>query len=99
MNLKHPLILASGSPRRQFLMKEIGFQFMLARPGIDESFSPGMPVEKVAAFLAEKKASVFRRQLRTETVLTADTVVILNDKLLNKPLDRDDAIDMLTGLS
>ena len=99
MNLKHPLILASSSPRRQFLMKQMGFQFMLARPGIDESFPPGMPVEKVAAFLAQKKASVFGEQLKAETVLTADTVVILDDAILNKPLDRDDAIDMLTVLS
>ena len=99
MNLKHPLILASSSPRRQFLMKEIGFQFTLALPGADESFPPDMPVARVAAFLAEKKASIFTNRLRDEIVLTSDTVVILDKRILNKPLDRKDAIDMLTGLS
>src|SRR6266850_682081 len=99
MNLRHPLILASSSPRRQFLMKQMGFQFRIDHPGIDESFPPGMPVEKVAAFLAEKKARVFGEHQHGETVLTSDTVVILDDAILNKPIDRDDAVDMLTGLS
>src|SRR5258706_9850215 len=99
MNLKHPLILASSSPRRQFLMKEIGFQFLVASPGIDESFPSAMAVEKVAGYLAGKKATVFEGHLDNECVLTSDTVVILDNKILNKPMDSDDAIGMLTLLS
>ncbi len=99
MNLKHPLILASSSPRRQFLMKEIGFQFTVAHPAIDESFPSDMPVEKVATFLAEKKAKVFRGRLQDECVLTSDTIVIIDNKILNKPQDRNDAIGMLADLS
>ena len=99
MNLEYPLILASSSPRRQFLMKEIGFQFLVAHPGIDESFPPDMPVANVAPFLAEQKAKVFASRLQNEIVLTSDTVVILEDMILNKPLDREDAISMLAGLS
>jgi septum formation protein len=99
MNLKHPLILASSSPRRQFLMNEIGFQFTVTHPGIDESFPSNLPVEKVAPFLAEKKANVYSNRLNNEIVLTSDTIVILDNTILNKPLDRDDAIGMLTALS
>jgi septum formation protein len=80
-------------------MNEIGFQFIVAHPGIDESFPPDMPVEKVAPFLAKKKAQVYSTKLNNEIVLTADTIVILDHKILNKPLDRDDAVGMLTGLS
>jgi len=99
MNLKHPLILASSSPRRQFLLKEIGFQFFVERPGVDESFPPDMSAEKVAPFLAEKKAKVFSNRLVNEMVLTSDTVVILDRAILNKPADRKEAIAMLTALS
>ncbi len=59
-------------------MKEVGFQFTVEHPGIDESFPPDMPLEKVASFLAGKKASVFVDRLHDEIVVTADTVVILD---------------------
>lgn len=99
MNFKHPLILASSSPRRQYLMREAGFQFEVRIPDIDESFPPEMPVTEVPKYLAEKKARVFETQLQDEIVVTSDTVVMLNNKILNKPLDRTEAIDMLSQLS
>lgn len=95
----HPLILASSSPRRQFLMKEAGFQFKVESPNIDESFPSDMDVTLVPKFLAENKARVFADKIKDEIVITADTVVILNNKILNKPLDRPEAISMLTDLS
>ncbi len=101
-NLKsftHPLILASSSPRRQYLMKEIGFQFDVESPDIDESFPDDMDVKLVPKFLAENKAKVFTHKINTEIIITADTVVILNNRILNKPKDREDAIAMLTELS
>ena len=98
-NFNKPLLLASSSPRRQYLMKEIGFQFTTESPDIDESFSPEMDVHLVPKFLAEKKAQVFAHKINSEIVVTSDTVVILNNKILNKPMDRFDAISMLTELS
>lgn len=100
MNLKHPLILASSSPRRQFLMKEAGFVFTIEKPGEDESFSPSMPVNEVPKYLAEKKAKSIEHKLKgDEVILTSDTVVILDGQIMNKPIDRADAIAMLTQLS
>jgi len=97
--MNRPLLLASGSPRRQYLMKEAGFTFTVEQSGADESFPADMPLEQVARYLAGKKAEVFRLRIRDEIVVTADTVVILGDKILNKPQDRPEAIQMLTALS
>jgi len=99
MNLSRPLLLASTSPRRQFLMKEAGFQFQIVKPEGDESFPTAMPVVNVPGYLAEKKALTFKSKISNEIVLTADTVVIFDETILNKPLDRTEAIQMLSKLS
>jgi septum formation protein len=80
-------------------MKEIGFQFKTEAPDIDESFPSEMDVKLVPRFLAENKARVFATKINSEVVVASDTVVILNTKILNKPIDRLDAISMLTELS
>lgn len=97
--LKRPLILASSSPRRQYLMKEAGFEFTIEKPDVDESFPPEMPVDQVARYLASKKAEYFRPNIHEEIIVTADTVVILFNKILNKPHDRKEACEMLALLS
>lgn len=99
MNFKHPLILASSSPRRQYLMREAGYNFRVEKPDVDESFPNELPVDQVAKYLASKKAEYFRSQIHHEVVLTADTVVILDNTILNKPADKPEAIDMLSRLS
>jgi septum formation protein len=99
MQFTRSLILASSSPRRQYLMREVGFTFTVRIPDIDESFSAAMPVKEVPAFLAQKKAKVFESELTNEVVVASDTVVILENEILNKPLDRNEAIKMLTQLS
>ncbi len=99
MNFKHPLILASSSPRRQFLMQQAGFQFTVATPDIDESFPPTLPVEEIPRYLAEKKARVFENHITGAVVMTSDTVVILDRQVLNKPIDRNEAVNMLSRLS
>ena len=99
MNFKHPLILASSSPRRQFLMREIGFDFSVRTPDIDESFPVSMPADQIPAYLAERKARVFETVLTHEVVLSSDTVVVLQHEILNKPADRSDAIRMINMLS
>lgn len=94
-----PLILASGSPRRQFLLHEIGFDFRVEAPNVDESFPVEMPVEEIAKYLAKKKASVFEGKINDEIVITSDTIVILDKVVLNKPANRTEAISMLKALS
>ena len=99
MKLKRPLILASSSPRRQYLMKETGFDFTVEKPDVDELFPEDLPVEQVARYLATLKAEFFRPRLRDEIIVTADTVVILEGRILNKPADRNEAFYMLSSLS
>jgi septum formation protein len=94
-----PLILGSSSPRRQYLMKEAGFTFTVEKPDVDEDFPDTLPAEQVARYLAEKKGEFFRLTMQQEIVVTADTVVILKNKILNKPADRAEAISMLSQLS
>ena len=96
---KQKLILASASPRRQFLLKEIGLEFTIDPPHIDESFPNHLPVEIVPAYLAEKKAKALLSKIKNEIVIASDTVVILNSRILNKPANRKDAIQMLNDLS
>lgn len=80
-------------------MKEAGFQFTIESPDIDESFSAEMSVESVPTYLAEKKARVLLPKIDKEIIVASDTVVILEKKVLNKPKDRNEAIDMLQSLS
>lgn len=97
--IQRPLILASSSPRRQYLMKEAGFSFSVEKPEVEEDFPAAMPVDQVAKYLASKKAEFFRPQIHNEIIVTADTVVILGNKIMNKPQDRSEAIAMLSELS
>jgi len=100
MNFKRPLILASSSPRRQFLMREAGYDFTVEKPDVEETFPKELPVEQVAKYLASKKGEYFRKELHEDVVvITADTVVILDSAVLNKPADRNEAIAMLSQLS
>jgi len=80
-------------------MKEAGFQFTVEKPEVDESFPDTLPVEQVARYLALKKAEYFRKDIIHQLVVTADTVVILENQILNKPESRDEAITMLEKLS
>lgn len=95
------IILASQSPRRQNLLKELEIEFEIrTKDDIDESFPENMPDNEVAEYLANKKADAFITELKPDDILiTADTIVILNGKVINKPEDKQDAIRMLNELS
>lgn len=93
------LTLASSSPRRQYLMREAGFVFTIEKPEVEETFPAELPVNQVARYLAALKAEYFRPKMRDQVIVTADTVVILDGRILNKPKDRTDAINMLSSLS
>jgi septum formation protein len=100
MKLNRQLILASNSPRRKQILQDAGFEFIVKVKTTDESFSSQMSVYEVSSFLAQKKAMAFEGEIsQTEILLTADTVVIVADQILNKPLDFEEAFDMLKLLS
>jgi septum formation protein len=80
-------------------MKEAGFTFTIEKPDVEEDFPDHLPVEQVAKYLAAKKAEFFRPKMREEIIVTADTVVIIHNKILNKPEHREEAIEMLRELS
>jgi len=99
MQLSKPLILASNSPRRKEIMHNAGFEFSVKVIPTDEAFPADMPVEEVPAFLARNKAECFRQTLSNEIVLCADTVVVVENEIINKPNDVEDARRMLRLLS
>lgn len=80
-------------------MRETGFNFTVEKPDVDETFPTQLPVEQVARYLATQKAEYFRPRITDEVVVTADTVVIIDNSILNKPQDRNEAIRMLNVLS
>jgi septum formation protein len=97
--LSKSLILASNSPRRKQLLQETGFDFEVQVIPTDESFPENMPSSEVAGYISAQKAEMFRTLHPDKLVLTADTVVIIGDTILNKPKDSAEALNMLTMLS
>ncbi len=97
----YKVILASGSPRRKELLKGMGIAYRVEiNQDVDESYPADMPVREVPMFLARLKSHSLGRALSAdELLITADTVVICNNRLLGKPTDKDDAIRMLHLLS
>ncbi|HEY0976424.1 MAG TPA: Maf family protein [Flavobacteriales bacterium] len=94
------LILASASPRRRQLLQGLDLPVEITRSDVDETPPAGMPNAEVAEHLARKKAEAWTGKLEKDQVLiTADTTVLLDDLLLNKPEDEADAQRMLTLLS
>ncbi|MGB0882230.1 MAG: Maf family nucleotide pyrophosphatase [Vicingaceae bacterium] len=94
------IILASKSPRRQNLLKELGFDFEIKTKEIEEVYPSGLQREQVAVFLSELKASAFKNELsENDVVLTSDTIVCLKDEIIGKPIDREDSVKMLGKLS
>lgn len=96
----YKLILASASPRRQQLMKDAGFTFEVRLKNVEEKYPQELHWENVPEYLSKVKASAFREELKADEVLiTADTVVCIQDRILGKPADRKEAISMLQELS
>ncbi len=94
------IILASKSPRRQNLLKELGFDFEIKTKDVKEVYPPELKKEAVAIFLSELKATAFNEELKgNDLVITSDTIVCLGDEIIGKPTDRDDAVKMLGKLS
>ncbi len=95
------IILASNSPRRKELLAGLGLKFEVrTMPGIDESFPDHLSGEAIALHISSKKASAYLSALTDDDLLiTADTIVYLEGRVLGKPLDAADACRMLRDLS
>ena len=94
----YKIILASQSPRRQELLHELGLNFEVRIKDYNESYPDGLNGEEIAVHVAKGKAEYFRNELSdNEIVITADTIVWCNNKVLGKPSTSDDAFRILKG--
>ena len=92
------LILASASPRRREILKNAGFEFEVKTSEADETLPDGISPEDAVELLAKLKNEAVRAESDT-TVISADTIVVCDGKILGKPKDEADAFDMLRTLS
>ncbi|WP_088655276.1 Maf family nucleotide pyrophosphatase [Geofilum rhodophaeum] len=102
-NIKdYRIVLASGSPRRSELLKMAHINFeVLVVPDLPETYPDDLALDQIPEYLARQKQAAYASEWgRPDTlVLTADTIVELDGKVLNKPVDREDALRMLGALS
>lgn len=101
------IILASQSPRRKQLLEWAEINFEVITASTNETFPNGMEVEKIPIFIAKQKALAVKEKIKNahylqlfgKPILAADTIVVLNNNIIGKPIDRKDAINILTNLS
>lgn len=96
------IVLASQSPRRKQLLEWAEIDFEVVVKETDESFPNGLPIAEVPIHIARNKALAVisaNPSFKDRTVLAADTIVVLKDEVVGKPTDRQNAIDILSGLS
>ena len=95
------IILASGSPRRRELLAGLCIEFEVdTRNNFEETYNPDTPHEKIPEVLSEGKSYGFHRELSDDEILiTSDTLVLCEDRVMGKPQSRENAYDMLRFLS
>lgn len=94
------ILLASKSPRRKQLFEMAAFNTIIISIDADESFDAAMPIDEVSVYLAEKKSSFYKESIDESSLLvTADTIVVINNTILNKPKNHSEALKMLQELS
>ena len=93
------IILASRSPRRSKLLKQIGVRFKVRVSDVDEIIPDDMPPAQIVQHLARQKAASVSSRYPDSLTIGADTIVVLDDKILGKPTDAGEATRMLTNLS
>src|SRR4030042_2045999 len=93
---KYRIILASRSPRRQKLLRQLGIKFDVIIKDYPEVYPENLSGEEIAVFLAREKAKLFNEEISdNEIVITADTIVWCNNKVLGKPAGSDEAKKMI----
>lgn len=93
------IILASGSPRRKKLLQQINLPFEVLVSSVDESFDPEQPASEIVQQLALRKARDISQNHNNALVIGADTIVVFEDEILEKPANRREAKTMLQQLS
>lgn len=96
---KTPIYLASKSPRRKKLLKQIGINFKSLNVDLDEEIFDGEHPIKTVKRLAEEKLNIAVEKIDEGIVITADTIVVLNKQIIGKPKNKKDAFKILTMLS
>ncbi|GAB3202048.1 septum formation protein [Pontibacter aydingkolensis] len=99
MNLSRPLLLASNSPRRKELLTGLGLDYSVRVKEVHEEFPQHLKRAEIAEYLASHKADAYKSDIENEVVITADTIVCLGNKVLNKPQSHHEAAEMLRALS
>ena len=96
----YKIILASGSPRRQQFFKEMNLDFEIRLKEIEEIYPGNLQGVEITNYLAILKSQAFEKELEPNDILiTSDTIVWLNGKALGKPMDYNDAVQILKSLS
>ncbi len=94
------IILASQSPRRKQLLEWAEVPFEIVVRETDEHFPPNLEPEEVAVYIARNKALAVQKERNAdEVILAADTIVVLGDNIIGKPVHREDAVSILLALS
>ncbi|MBP3775978.1 MAG: septum formation protein Maf [Prevotella sp.] len=98
---RYHIILASNSPRRKELLGGLDIPFEVrVLDGIDESYPEDLPTKEIAGYISKKKAAAYQQTIASdELIITADTIVILGQKVMGKPKDAEEAKRMLHELS
>jgi len=97
---KYNIILGSSSPRRKQLLSEMGLSFKIINTNKKEKFPKELKEQQIVEFLAKQKANYLTNKLiHNYLLITADTIVLLNKLLLNKPQNKINAFNMLSKLS
>jgi septum formation protein len=100
--LVSPLVLGSKSPRRQELLKLLQVDFIILTSDTDEDFDNALSPPEIVCTLSERKGKtiqkIFPSEIEDKIILSADTVVVLGKKILNKPSGFEEAFEMLSEL-
>lgn len=98
---KYKVILASNSPRRKDLLAGLGVEYEVRTlPDVDESYPVDLKGADIPLYIAKKKANAYQTLLQPgELMITADTIVWLDGRVLGKPADRKEALQMLRDMS
>jgi len=100
-NINHyNIILASKSPRRQHMLKDLGLDFEVRVKETEETYPSNLNVDQIPIYLAELKANAFKSEINdNDLIITADTIVAIDGEVLGKPNNRQHAEEMLYKLS
>lgn len=97
---KFRITLASGSPRRRQLLEELGLEFEVVTREYPETYPGNLKEQEIAEYLAREKANLFKNEVaENEIIVTADTIVWCNGRVLGKPSGKKEAIEMIEILS